>query len=87
MSNEINKELPIAIGSDHAGFQYKEKIKQYLAQKGWSVEDKGTFSLLAIFVRFKNIRLALFFNFNSKKQLALFPGISQSLWLTFPQSA
>ncbi len=44
MSNEFNKELPIAIGSDHAGFQYKEKIKQYLAQKGWSVEDKGTFS-------------------------------------------
>lgn len=44
MSNEFNKSLPIALGSDHAGYHYKERIKQYLIQQGWSVEDKGTYS-------------------------------------------
>ena len=44
MNKEFNKSLPIAIGCDHAGFQYKEKIKQSLIQQGWKVEDKGTYS-------------------------------------------
>ena len=34
----------IAIGSDHAGFELKEIIKNYLTQKGYSVEDKGCYS-------------------------------------------
>jgi ribose 5-phosphate isomerase B len=34
----------IAIGSDHAGFQYKEKIKAYLTSKGMKVKDFGTSS-------------------------------------------
>jgi ribose 5-phosphate isomerase B len=36
--------LKIAIGSDHAGFEYKEKIKAYLAALGHEVRDFGTFS-------------------------------------------
>jgi ribose 5-phosphate isomerase B len=36
--------MNIAIGSDHAGFAYKEKIRQYLAAKGHQVEDFGTYS-------------------------------------------
>lgn len=44
MNKEFNKSLPIAIGCDHAGFQYKEKIKQSLTQQGWRIEDKGTYS-------------------------------------------
>jgi len=36
--------MKIAIGSDHAGFLLKEKIKKYLLQKGYSVEDFGSFS-------------------------------------------
>jgi len=32
----------IAIGCDHAGFQYKEKIKEYLVSKGIDVKDFGT---------------------------------------------
>ena len=36
--------MKIAIGSDHAGFQYKEKIKQFLEQQGHSVTDFGTHS-------------------------------------------
>ncbi len=38
----MNKVL--AIGSDHAGFDVKEMLKAALTEKGWAVEDKGTFS-------------------------------------------
>jgi ribose 5-phosphate isomerase B len=34
----------IAIGSDHAGFTYKEKIKQFLSALGHTVMDFGTHS-------------------------------------------
>ncbi len=36
--------MKIAIGSDHAGFQYKEAIKQYLQSVGHEVIDKGAFA-------------------------------------------
>ena len=36
--------MTIAIGSDHAGFEYKEVIKAYLEEKGFSVHDFGTHS-------------------------------------------
>ncbi len=36
--------MKIAIGSDHAGFEYKEAIKNHLTSKGYEVLDKGTFS-------------------------------------------
>ena len=36
--------MKIAIGSDHAGFGYKEKIKVLLAELGHPVRDFGTFS-------------------------------------------
>jgi ribose 5-phosphate isomerase B len=32
---------PIAIGSDHAGFDYKVEIVKWLTQKGYKVADKG----------------------------------------------
>ena len=35
----------IIIGADHAGFEMKEKVKTYLTNKGFSVVDKGTYSL------------------------------------------
>lgn len=45
MSNTtFNKSLPIAIGCDHAGFDYKETIKKMLEANGWQVSDKGTYS-------------------------------------------
>ena len=34
----------IAIGSDHAGFEMKEVLKQHLIDRGYSVTDVGTFS-------------------------------------------
>ena len=36
--------LKIGIGSDHAGFEYKEKIKALLYTLGHEVRDFGTFS-------------------------------------------
>jgi ribose 5-phosphate isomerase B len=36
--------MKIAIGSDHAGFEYKEKIKILLGELGHEVQDFGTFS-------------------------------------------
>jgi len=36
--------MKIAIGSDHAGFQYKERIRQHLADAGHEVKDFGTYS-------------------------------------------
>src|SRR3972149_11229233 len=35
----------IYLGSDHAGFELKEKIKEYLNQKGLEVEDLGAHTL------------------------------------------
>jgi len=34
--------MKIAIGSDHAGFRYKEKIKTFLQELGHQVTDFGT---------------------------------------------
>jgi ribose 5-phosphate isomerase B len=34
----------IAIGCDHAGFEYKEKLKQWLTKAGYDVKDFGAYS-------------------------------------------
>ena len=36
--------MKIDIGSDHAGFTYKESIRKFLAELGHDVRDFGTFS-------------------------------------------
>jgi ribose 5-phosphate isomerase B len=36
--------MKIAIGSDHAGFRYKEEIKRWLTERGHDVHDVGTHS-------------------------------------------
>ena len=36
--------MKIALGSDHAGFQYKEKVKALLGTLGHEVHDCGTFN-------------------------------------------
>ena len=40
--------MRIAIGSDHAGFQYKTKIKEFLERLGHQVIDYGTDSAEAV---------------------------------------
>ena len=36
--------MTIAIGSDHAGYDYKELLKKWLEEKGFSLKDFGTYS-------------------------------------------
>ncbi|MDZ7665835.1 MAG: ribose 5-phosphate isomerase B [Desulfotignum sp.] len=36
--------LSIIIGSDHAGFELKEKIRTHLTAEGYTVEDAGSFN-------------------------------------------
>ncbi|MEA3445243.1 MAG: ribose 5-phosphate isomerase B [Bacteroidota bacterium] len=35
----------IALSCDHAGYKTKEKLKDYLVEKGFAVEDFGTYSI------------------------------------------
>src|SRR6476620_7046184 len=44
MHSLFNLFLPIAIGCDHAGFDYKEEVKKYLESKGLHTKDFGTSS-------------------------------------------
>lgn len=37
--------MRVYIGSDHRGFKLKEKIKQWLTQEGYEVEDVGAYLL------------------------------------------
>src|SRR5881409_1587258 len=36
--------MKISLGSDHAGFDYKEKVKELLCSLGHEVKDFGTFT-------------------------------------------
>src|SRR5882762_342552 len=36
--------MKISLGTDHAGFRYKEKVKAFLTEFGHEVKDLGTFS-------------------------------------------
>lgn len=40
--------MKIAIGSDHAGFELKQDLKQHLASNGYEVQDAGTDSLRSV---------------------------------------
>jgi ribose 5-phosphate isomerase B len=44
----FNTALPIAIGCDHAGFEYKTKLVPWLNEQGWQVNDFGTYSAAAV---------------------------------------
>jgi ribose 5-phosphate isomerase B len=40
--------MTIALASDHAGFQYKEAIKKWLTDHGYTVKDFGTNSTASV---------------------------------------
>lgn len=42
MNKTFDLDKPIALGADHAGFEYKQAIKEYLEKKGLVVKDFGT---------------------------------------------
>ncbi|OGF64915.1 hypothetical protein A2Z53_03025 [Candidatus Giovannonibacteria bacterium RIFCSPHIGHO2_02_42_15] len=37
--------MKIYIGADHAGYRLKEKLKEFLKEKNYTIEDKGAFEL------------------------------------------
>jgi ribose 5-phosphate isomerase B len=39
-----DKKLRIAIGADHAGFEYKELLRDYLTSAAYELKDFGTYS-------------------------------------------
>ena len=44
MEQKLDLSKPIAIGADHAGFEYKSAIVDQLKMKGYQVKDYGTYS-------------------------------------------
>jgi ribose 5-phosphate isomerase B len=48
MNSVFDTTKPIALGADHAGFEYKEAIKVWLTNKGFTVKDFGTHSLESV---------------------------------------
>jgi ribose 5-phosphate isomerase B len=42
--SSFNLSLPIGIGCDHAGFEYKTELVRFLNQKGYQVNDFGTYA-------------------------------------------
>lgn len=48
MNSVFDTTKPIALGADHAGFEYKEAIKVWLTSKGFTVKDFGTHSLESV---------------------------------------
>lgn len=39
--SSFNLSLPVAIGSDHAGFEYKSRLSKWLREQGFVVLDMG----------------------------------------------
>lgn len=48
MSFVFDSSKPIAIGSDHAGFEYKNALSIWLKEKGYQVIDFGTHSPMSV---------------------------------------
>jgi len=44
MSNQFDLSKPVAIGTDHAGFEYKTAVVKHLNEMGYQVADYGTYS-------------------------------------------
>lgn len=48
MNNSFDLSKPVVIGSDHAGFEYKEATIKWLTEKGIQVKDMGAFSTSSV---------------------------------------
>ena len=44
MNTTFDMTLPVAMGADHAGFDYKEQLKAWLRESHMTPDDKGTHS-------------------------------------------
>lgn len=48
MQSMFDHAKPVAIGCDHAGFEYKTVLVEFLKDKGWEVKDFGTHSAASV---------------------------------------
>jgi ribose 5-phosphate isomerase B len=48
MQTSFNTQLPIAIGADHAGFEYKKQILDWLQHSSLTIKDFGTYSTASV---------------------------------------
>src|SRR6202007_1805791 len=48
MSSNLDLSKPVAIGTDHAGFEYKQTLLAWLKEKGYNVKDFGTMSTASV---------------------------------------
>jgi ribose 5-phosphate isomerase B len=48
MQTSFNTQLPIAIGADHAGFEYKKQILDWLQHISLTIKDFGTYSTASV---------------------------------------
>ena len=44
MTTNTTLPISIAIGADHAGYEYKNAVSKYLSEKGYIIQDFGTYS-------------------------------------------
>ena len=44
MNKEFDRSMPVAVGADHAGFEYKTAVVKHLNKLGYQVADYGTYS-------------------------------------------
>lgn len=44
MDFQFDRSKPIAIGADHAGYEYKSQVIEHLQKLGYEVKDFGTYS-------------------------------------------
>ena len=44
MTSAFDLAKPIAIGADHAGFEYKAAVVKHLEEAGYKIKDLGTYS-------------------------------------------
>lgn len=42
---DFNLQLPVALGADHAGFEYKQELINWLQEQHFTTKDFGTYSL------------------------------------------
>ncbi len=48
MQTQFNSDLPISIGCDHAGFEYKKQIIDWLENSAYTYKDFGTNSVSSV---------------------------------------
>lgn len=76
----MKNDYKIVLASDHAGFELKNKIKEYLQKEGYNIEDVGAHNLVPeddypVYMSSASLKVAE--DMNSKTRAILFGGSGQ----------